>query len=200
MATDQPTKLNDSATKSSTFALDLEAIRKRARSHIEGGAVTDAYRADLATVLRILDGALATEITCVLRYKRHAVMAPAVGGIAGAAIAAELEAHAGEEQAHADRIASRIVTLGGTPNFDPATLARIPFGLRGGSHAEGDAPGGFHRRAHRHRDLRRDRPVPGRPRPHVAPHDGGDYGPGRGARRRGVRLAGATDAGRPAAG
>jgi bacterioferritin len=111
-----------SSTRSSAFVLDVEAIRKRARAHIEKGAVTDSYRADRSTVLRVLNEALATEIVCVLRYKRHALTAPRVGGIAGEAIAGELSTHAAEEQEHADRIAQRIVQLGGEPDFDPKNL------------------------------------------------------------------------------
>jgi bacterioferritin len=122
MAAPHANHTNEPGAKPSTLVLDLEAIRKRARTHIERGAVTGAYRADRESVIRILDEALATEIVCVLRYKRHAVTAPALGGIAGEAIAAELETHAAEEQAHADRIAARIVALGGSPSFDPATL------------------------------------------------------------------------------
>ncbi len=112
-----------STVKNSPFVLDLEAIRGRARAHIERGAVTESYGADRATVLRILNEALATEIVCVLRYKRHALMAPKLGGIAGEAIASELGTHAAEEQDHSDRIATRIVELGGEPDYDPKNLA-----------------------------------------------------------------------------
>ena len=115
--------MTEHAAHESAFVLDVEAIRTRARSHIERGAVTDAYRADRATVVRILNEALATEIVCVLRYKRHAITAPKLGGIAGEAVAAELEMHATEEQGHADRIAARIVELGGEPDYDPKNLA-----------------------------------------------------------------------------
>ncbi len=107
----------------SSFVLDVDAIRARARAHIESGAVTDGYHADRRTVIRVLNEALATEIVCVLRYKRHALTAPRLGGIAGEAIAAELATHAGEEQEHADRIAERIVQLGGEPDYDPKSLA-----------------------------------------------------------------------------
>ena len=107
----------------SPFVLDVEAIRGRALSHIERGAVTESYRADRPTVLRILNEALATEIVCVLRYKRHAITAPRLGGIAGEAIATELGIHAAEEQEHADRIAARIGQLGGDPDYDPKNLA-----------------------------------------------------------------------------
>lgn len=114
---------SDRTVKTSPFVLDLEAIRGRARAHIERGAVTESYRADRATVLRILNEALATEIVCALRYKRHALMAPKLGGIAGEAIASELSTHAAEEQEHSDRIAARIVELGGEPDYDPKNLA-----------------------------------------------------------------------------
>jgi bacterioferritin len=99
---------------------DVEAIRKRARRHIEEGAVTSSYGADRETVVKILNDALATEIVCVLRYKRHYYMAD---GIHSEAVKAEFLEHANEEQGHADQIAERIVQLGGAPNFDPDGLA-----------------------------------------------------------------------------
>ncbi len=105
---------------------NVEALRVRARKHSEKGAVTGAYRADLTTVLRILDEALATELVCVLRYKRHYYMSK---GIHAQSVAAEFLAHAAEEQSHADRIAERIVQLGGEPNLDPDQLS-------GRSHAQ----------------------------------------------------------------
>lgn len=108
--------------KTSTFTLDLEAIRKRARMHIEDGAMTAGYAADVARVLQLLNQALATEIVCWLRYKRHSAMASHLGGIAGEAIKEELETHAREELGHGDRIASRITQLGGEPDYDPAIL------------------------------------------------------------------------------
>jgi len=95
-------------------------LRRRARQHIERAAVTDGYRADRETVLRILNEALATEIVCVLRYKRHYYMA---AGIHAGAVAEEFLEHATEEQSHADRIAERITQLGGGPDPDPADLA-----------------------------------------------------------------------------
>ena len=113
----------EGATRHSTFVLDIEAIRARARSHIEHGAVTDSYRADRGTVIRVLNEVLATELVCMLRYKRHAITAPKLGGIAGEAVATELGTHASEEQEHADRIAARIVELGGEPDYDPKNLA-----------------------------------------------------------------------------
>lgn len=102
------------------FVSDIEEIRRRARQHIENGAVTEGYRADRETVIRVLNEALATEIVCVLRYKRHHYMA---AGIHAQAVAAEFLEHANEEQQHADLIAERIVQLGGAPNFSPEGLS-----------------------------------------------------------------------------
>jgi len=108
------------------FLTDIQTLRQRARQHIEKGAVTEGYTADLGTVIRILNEALATEIVCVLRYKRHYYMAT---GIHAQAVAAEFLEHANEEQGHADQIAERITQLGGAPNFNPD-------GLTSRSHAE----------------------------------------------------------------
>jgi bacterioferritin len=102
------------------FLSDIQSIRDRARRHIEKGAVTQGYLADLPTVIHILNEALATEIVCVLRYKRHFYMAT---GINAQSVAQEFLQHAGEEQAHADQIAARIVQLGGEPNFSPEGLS-----------------------------------------------------------------------------
>jgi bacterioferritin len=102
------------------FLTDIQTIRARARRHIEAGAVTENYGADQATVIRLLNEALATEIVCTLRYKRHYFMAQ---GPTSGAIAAEFLEHAREEEAHADSIASRIVQLGGEPDFSPDGLA-----------------------------------------------------------------------------
>jgi bacterioferritin len=101
------------------FLSDIQAIRERARQHIEQGAVTPGYQADRETVIRVLNAALATEIVCVLRYKRHFFMAT---GINAQSVAAEFLQHANEEQMHADQIAQRIVQLGGEPNFSPEGL------------------------------------------------------------------------------
>ena len=103
-----------------TFLADIKTIRERARRHIEEGAVTENYGADKATVLRLLNESLATEIVCTLRYRRHYFMAK---GLTSAGVAAEFLEHANEEQAHADQFAERIVQLGGAPNFDPEGLA-----------------------------------------------------------------------------
>jgi bacterioferritin len=102
------------------FLSDIKTLRKRARQHIEQGAVTEGYNADRETVLKLLNEALATELICVLRYKRHYFMA---SGINGQSVAQEFLQHANEEQAHADEIAARIVQLGGAPNFSPDGLA-----------------------------------------------------------------------------
>ena len=108
------------------FLTDIKTLRERARQHLEAGAVTEGYKADRATVLKLLNEALATEIVCVLRYKRHYFMA---SGINAQSVAAEFLQHANEEQMHADQIAARIVQLGGEPNFSPE-------GLLTRSHAE----------------------------------------------------------------
>ena len=101
------------------FLTDIKTIRARARKHIEQGAVTAGYPAERATIIKILNEALATEIVCVLRYKRHFYMA---SGINAQSVAQEFLQHANEEQAHADQIAARIVQLGGEPNFSPEGL------------------------------------------------------------------------------
>ena len=108
------------------FLTDIKTLRERARRHIEQGAVTEGYSADRETVVKLLNEALATEIVCVLRYKRHYFMAT---GIHAESVAAEFLQHANEEQGHGDLIAQRIVQLGGEPNFSPE-------GLLTRSHAE----------------------------------------------------------------
>jgi len=102
------------------FLSDVKELRRRARQHIQDGAVTAGYVADPAKVVAILNEALATEIVCILRYKRHYFMAT---GIHANAVAQEFAEHAAEEQGHADRIAGRITQLGGEPNFNPEGLA-----------------------------------------------------------------------------
>lgn len=111
------------------FLTDIETIRERARQEIGKGPVTDAYGADLSRVLQVLNEALATEIVCTLRYKRHYFTAT---GMYSEPVAAEFLEHAQEEQQHADKLATRIVQLGGEPDFDPDTLT-------GRSHAQYDA-------------------------------------------------------------
>jgi len=108
------------------FLTDIKTLRERARQHIENGAVTDGYKADRETVIKVLNESLATEIVCVLRYRRHYFMA---SGIHAESVAAEFLQHANEEQAHADEIGHRIVQLGGEPNLNPD-------GLLSRSHAE----------------------------------------------------------------
>jgi bacterioferritin len=98
---------------------DIPTLRKQARQHIDRGAVTVGYAADRETVLKLLNEALATEIVCVLRYRRHHFMAK---GIQSKSAADEFLVHSNEEQAHADQIAERIVQLGGEPNFSPDSL------------------------------------------------------------------------------
>jgi bacterioferritin len=113
-----PTKSQQSPTAVLT---DVETIRQRARQGIEGGAVTPGYGANREEVVRLLNEALATEIVCYLRYKRHYFMAD---GIHAEPVAAEFLEHATQEQQHADQIAERIVQLGGSPDFSPDSLSR----------------------------------------------------------------------------
>jgi bacterioferritin len=101
------------------FLTDIQAIRKRAREHLDQGAITAGYSADRETVIKLLNEALATEIVCVLRYKYHYYMA---SGIHSQAVKAEFLEHAQQEQEHADRIAERITQLDGKPNFNPDGL------------------------------------------------------------------------------
>ena len=108
------------------FLTDIKTLRARARRHIEEGAVTASYKADRKTVVKLLNEALATEIVCVLRYRRHHFMA---AGMNAEPVAQEFLVHANEEQQHADQIAGRIVQLNGEPNFSPE-------GLLTRSHAE----------------------------------------------------------------
>jgi bacterioferritin len=98
------------------FQTDIQELRRRARQHIENGAVTEGYKVDRDTAVRLLNEALATEIVCVLRYKRHYYMA---AGINAEGAKAEFLQHANEEQMHADQISDRITQLGGAPNLSP---------------------------------------------------------------------------------
>jgi bacterioferritin len=111
------------------FLTDITTLRERARQKIEEGPITEAYGADRRRVIEVLNEALATELVCVLRYKRHYFTAK---GIHSQAVASEFLQHATEEQGHADQIAMRITQLQGSPNFDPD-------GLTSRSHAEYDA-------------------------------------------------------------
>ncbi|HET7370379.1 MAG TPA: ferritin-like domain-containing protein [Gammaproteobacteria bacterium] len=101
------------------FLTDVQTLRQRAREHMERGAVTAGYKADRETVLKLLNEALATELVCTLRYKRHYFMA---SGIHAQSVAAEFLEHADEEQQHADKIAERITQLGGEPDLNPDTI------------------------------------------------------------------------------
>jgi bacterioferritin len=112
---------NTDTGKVTPFLTDVTTLRQRARQHIQQGAVTSNYGADPAVVCRVLNEALATEIVCVLRYKRHYFMAD---GIASDSVKQEFAEHATEEQEHADRIAERIVQLGGEPDLNPDTLTK----------------------------------------------------------------------------
>jgi bacterioferritin len=116
----------DHQSQQQPFLTDIKTLRERARQHIQNGAVTEGYSADRATVVKLLNEALATEIVCTLRYRRHYFMAT---GIDSGAAAEEFLQHANEEQGHADQIAERIVQLGGEPDFNPQ-------GLLTRSHAE----------------------------------------------------------------
>ncbi|GKS58011.1 bacterioferritin [Nitrospira sp.] len=100
----------------SPFLTDLQTIRRRARQQIEDGALTEGYQGDPEAVIKLLNEALATEIVCVLRYRRHYFMAE---GMNSEAVKAEFLEHANEEQLHADQLAERIVQLGGEPNLSP---------------------------------------------------------------------------------
>ena len=108
------------------FLSDVKELRRRARQHIEDGAITEGYQADRDTVIKLLNTALATELVCVLRYRRHHFTAK---GIHAQAVAEEFLEHAKEEQEHADQIAKRMVQLGGGPDFNPD-------GLTARSHSE----------------------------------------------------------------
>ena len=105
---------------------DVQTIREQARRHVEEGAVTESYAANKEKILQLLQEALSTELICVLRYRHDYFMAK---GLASKAAADEFLEHANEELEHADRIAERIVQLGGEPNFEPSSLA-------GRSHSE----------------------------------------------------------------
>ena len=110
-----------------SHGFNVEAIRAAA-ANLDDGAVTEGYQADREAVIQMLNDALATELLCVLRYKRHYYT---VSGAGNAAVKAEFLEHAVQEQEHADQIAERIVQLNGSPNFNPATLTAR-------SHAEYD--------------------------------------------------------------
>ncbi|MDL0431480.1 ferritin-like domain-containing protein [Marinobacter sp. TBZ242] len=108
------------ASNKQPFLSDIKKIRERARQNMRDGAITEGYKADRETVIRILNEALATEIVCVLRYKHHYY---AANGLNAEAVAQEFLEHAQQEQDHADQIAGRIAQLGGNPNFSPDSLS-----------------------------------------------------------------------------
>jgi bacterioferritin len=112
--------------KKAGLPTDVATLRQRARQHLDAGAVTDGYGADRVAVLKLLNEALATEVVCMLRYRRHHFMA---NGIQSQSIADEFLLHSNEEQGHADQLAARIVQLGGEPDL-------APEGLAARSHAE----------------------------------------------------------------
>jgi bacterioferritin len=103
------------------FDLDIKSIRTNARKHVEEGAQTASYRGNVDEIINLLNHSLATELVCVLRYKRHYFTA---SGIHAQSIANEFNIHAQEELAHADLLAERIVQLGGEPDFSPDTLTK----------------------------------------------------------------------------
>ena len=105
---------------SGEFQADIERIRQQAREHLEQGPITEAYGADRTRVIDVLNTVLATELVCVLRYKRHYYMA---SGLNAAPVAAEFLQHANDEQGHADQVAMRITQLDGEPDFSPQGLA-----------------------------------------------------------------------------
>ena len=112
----RPASTQTRTSETGPFLSDVKTLRERARQHIADGAVTRSYGGDTQAAVQLLNTALATELICVLRYKRHHFMAR---GIHAGPVAAEFLEHAGDEQEHADRIAERIVHLGGAPDFAP---------------------------------------------------------------------------------
>ena len=113
--------------KTGAMKLDESGL-SAARNNLKDGAMTPAYGPWREDVVRLLNDALATELTCVLRYRRHHFTA---NGLSSPKIAEEFLVHANEELAHADRLAERIVQLGGEPDFNPK-------GLLDRSHADYD--------------------------------------------------------------
>jgi bacterioferritin len=105
----------------SEFLTDVETLRRRAREKMEEGPVTDAYGADRTRVIDVLNEALATELVCYLRYKRHYFTAT---GLNAGPVAAEFLEHATQELGHADQLAARITQLQGEPDFNPSTLTQ----------------------------------------------------------------------------
>lgn len=100
---------------------DVETLRERARTNVDNGAVTEGYMGDREEILRLLNSSLATELVCVLRYKRHYFMAT---GLKASVAAGEFAEHAAQEAQHADKLAERIMQLGGEPDFNPDNLSK----------------------------------------------------------------------------
>jgi bacterioferritin len=115
------------------FLTDVATLRKNARANIAKGAITDTYEGNVKTAIDLLQGALATEIVCVLRYTMHAVAAT---GIASEGPKAEFLQHAKEEQGHMMQLAERINQLGGNPDFDPKNLVSRSASQYGPSEAD----------------------------------------------------------------
>lgn len=104
------------------FVSDMRTIQERARKGMEEGAVTPGYKGDREQVIKILNEVLATEIVCAFRYKYHYYMGK---GLYAEAVKAEFLEHAGDEQQHADKVATRIVQLNGAPNLNPRDLTSL---------------------------------------------------------------------------
>lgn len=121
--------------KEEPFLVDIRALRERARRHIEEGAVTERYEAPRETVVRLLNEALATEIVCALRYRRHY---HAAAGFHGEIVRSLFLEHAKEEEDHAEMLAERIHQLGEDPDYSPEGLATRSYSeyAEGGSLVE----------------------------------------------------------------
>jgi bacterioferritin len=129
MAVHTPARPTETSPRSDRQRLELDAKAiEAARTGLDQGPVTPHYGPWRLDVIQLLNDALATELVCTLRYRRHYFTAH---GMASPKIAEEFLVHANEELAHADRIAQRIVQLGGEPDFSPDSLSKR-------SHAEYD--------------------------------------------------------------
>ena len=130
MAVHTPTRSAEPSPRADRQRLQLDAKAiDAARKSLDQGPVTPHYGPWRLDIIQLLNDALATELLCTLRYRRHHFTAH---GMASPKIAEEFLVHANEELAHADRIAQRIVQLGGEPDFSPDSLSQR-------SHAEYDA-------------------------------------------------------------
>ena len=116
VATRGTTMISKKERQATTALTDVVTLRRNARANFEHGAVTASYSGNRAALLGYLNDALATELVCVLRYRRHHFLAK---GLASKSVADEFMAHANEELGHADLLAQRIVQLGGEPDFEP---------------------------------------------------------------------------------